>query len=78
MEALFFIAKNDGKEINPVIEAYEEIIKTYTHSEVGIEANIRIGILQLYYNNNESEAEKYFKTYNGNLFYFKVCLTCIY
>ncbi len=55
------LQKNDGKEINPVIEAYEEIIKTYTHSEVGIEANIRIGILQLYYNNNESEAEKYFK-----------------
>ena len=55
------LQKIDGNEINPVIEAYEEIIKTYTHSEVGIEANIRIGILQLYYNNNESEAEKYFK-----------------
>jgi tetratricopeptide (TPR) repeat protein len=55
----------DKKEIKIVIDAYEEIIKTYTHSEVGIEANIRIGILQLYFNNNESEAEKYFKLITG-------------
>jgi tetratricopeptide (TPR) repeat protein len=53
--------KSDEKDIEPVITAYEEIIKTYTHSEVGIEANLRIGILQKYYNNNDIEAEKYFK-----------------
>jgi len=48
------------KDITPVIEAYQEIVKTYTHSDVGIEANLHIGILNLYYKNNESEAEKYF------------------
>lgn len=53
--------KSEEKDIEPVITAYEEIIKTYTHSEVGIEANLRIGILQKYYNNNDTEAEKYFK-----------------
>lgn len=53
--------KSEEKDIEPVITAYEEIIKTYTHSEVGIEANLRIGILQKYYNNNDTEVEKYFK-----------------
>jgi hypothetical protein len=53
------LQKIDGNEINPVIEAYEEIVKTYTHSEVGIEANLRIGILFLHYQNNFAEAEKY-------------------
>jgi tetratricopeptide (TPR) repeat protein len=56
-----FLPKIDEKEIKPVINAYEDIIKTYTHSEVGIEANLRIGILQSYYNNNSLESEKYFK-----------------
>lgn len=56
--------KADEKDLEPVIAAYEEIIKTYTHSEVGIEANLRIGILQKYYNNNDVEAEKYFKLIN--------------
>ncbi|MBK7227789.1 MAG: tetratricopeptide repeat protein [Ignavibacteriales bacterium] len=55
------LQKLDGNEINPVIEAYEEIVKTYTHSEVGIEANLRIGILFLHYQNNFAEAERYLK-----------------
>lgn len=55
------LQKIDGNEINPVIEAYEEIVKTYTHSEVGIEANLRIGILFLHYQNNFAEAERYLK-----------------
>lgn len=51
----------DESKIKPVIEAYEEIVKTFLHSEVGIEANLRIGLLKLNYQNNVTEAEKYFK-----------------
>lgn len=58
--------KVDDKEIHSVIEAYEEIVKTYTHSEVGIEANLRIGILLLHYQNNLVEAEKYLKIISEN------------
>ncbi len=57
----FFIpAKVDENEIEPVINAYQEIVKVYQHSEVAIEANLRIGILLAHYRNDMIEAEKYF------------------
>jgi tetratricopeptide (TPR) repeat protein len=58
----FFIpAKADGNEIDPVIKAYEEIIKVYQNSEVAVEANIRIGELLLNQYDDVINAEKYFK-----------------
>jgi tetratricopeptide (TPR) repeat protein len=57
----FFIpAKVDENEIEPVINAYQEIVKVYQHSEVAIEANLRIGILLAHYRKDMIEAEKYF------------------
>ena len=58
----FFIPPTiETSEIDPVIKAYQEIIKIYQHSEVAIEANLRIGELFLHYRNDLTEAEKYFK-----------------
>ena len=57
----FFIpAKVEEKEVEPVINAYQEIIKVYQHSEVAIEANLRIGILLAHYRDDIINAEKYF------------------
>lgn len=57
----FFIpAKVEENEIEPVINAYEEIVKVYQHSEVAIEANLRMGILYAYFINDLEEAQKYF------------------
>ena len=57
----FFIpAKVEENEIEPVINAYQEIVKVYQHSEVAIEANLRMGILYAYYINDLDEAQKYF------------------
>ena len=57
----FFIpAKVEEKEIEPVINAYQEIVKVYQHSEVAIEANLRMGILYAYYINDLDVAQKYF------------------
>lgn len=57
----FFIpAKVEEKEVDPVINAYQEIIKVYQHSEVAIEANLRIGILLAHYRDDIINAEKYF------------------
>ena len=58
----FFIPPTvEINEIEPVIKAYQEIIKIYEHSEVAVESNLRIGELLLHYLNDLSEAEKYFK-----------------
>ena len=58
----FFIpAKVEEQEIEPVIIAYQEIVKVYQHSEVAIEANLRMGILLLHYRNDFVEAEKNLK-----------------
>ena len=55
----FFIpAKVEENEIEPVINAYQEIVKVYQHSEVAIEANLRMGILLLHYRNDIVESEK--------------------
>ena len=57
----FYIpAKVEEKEIEPVINAYQEIVKVYQHSEVAIEANLRMGILYAYFINDLEEAQKYF------------------
>ena len=57
----FFIpAKVEEQEIEPVINAYQEIVKVYQHSEVAIEANLRMGILYAYFINDLDEAQKYF------------------
>ena len=57
----FFIpTKVEENEIEPVINAYQEIVKVYQHSEVAIEANLRMGILYAYYINDLDEAQKYF------------------
>ena len=58
----FFITPAvEANEIDPVIKAYQEIIKVYQNSEVAVEANLRIGILYFHYRNDINEAEKYFK-----------------
>ncbi|HCY76574.1 MAG TPA: hypothetical protein DHV28_11700 [Ignavibacteriales bacterium] len=59
-KSFFIPAKVDENEIEPVISAYQEIIKVYQHSEVAIEANLRIGILLAHYRNDIIEGEKYF------------------
>lgn len=57
----FFVpAKVEENEIEPVINAYQEIVKVYQHSEVAIEANLRMGILYAYYINDLDVAQKYF------------------
>ncbi len=57
----FFIpAKVEENEIEPVINAYQEIVKVYQHSEVAIEANLRMGILYAYYINDLDVAQNYF------------------
>ncbi len=60
-KSFFIPTKVDVNEIEPVISAYQGIIKVYQHSEVAIEANLRIGVLLLHYRNDINEAEKYFK-----------------
>ena len=60
-KSFFIPAKVEEKEIEPVIQAYQEIIKIYQHSEVAIEANLRIGILLLHYGNDIAEAENNLK-----------------
>lgn len=59
-KTFFISAKVEGNEIEPVINAYQEIVKVYQHSEVAIEANLRMGILYAYYINDLDEAQKYF------------------
>jgi tetratricopeptide (TPR) repeat protein len=56
----YFTIAAEDKDIQPVIDAYKEIVKIYKHSEVAIEANLRIGILYYYYSNNLEEAKAYF------------------
>jgi tetratricopeptide (TPR) repeat protein len=63
----FFIpAKVEENEIELVINAYQEIVKIYQHSEVAIEANLRMGILLLHYRNDIVEAEKNLKIITDN------------
>ena len=57
----FFIpAKVEENEIEPVINAYQEIVKVYQHSEVAIEANLRMGILYAHYRNDLDVSGKIF------------------
>lgn len=54
------------KEVQPVIEAYKDITDIYKHSEVAIEAYLRIGILYEYYLNDSERAENYFNIITEN------------
>lgn len=60
-KSFFIPAKVEEKEIEPVIKAYQEIIKVYQHSEVAIEAMLRMGILYSHYRGDVIEAENNFK-----------------
>lgn len=53
--------KIDSKKIEPVIQAYEDLIKIYGSSEVAVEANLRIGMLLFHLQDDFAGAEKYFK-----------------
>lgn len=59
-KSFFIPIKVDENEIEPVINAYQEIVKVYKNTEVAIEANLRIGILLAHYLNEIIDAEKYF------------------
>jgi len=76
-KSFFIPAKVEEKEIEPVIQAYQEIIKVYQHSEVAIEANLRIGILLLHYGNDIAEAENNLKIII-ELSNVKICIACFY
>jgi tetratricopeptide (TPR) repeat protein len=52
------IAQND---VEPVISAYEDLITAYQHSEVAVEANLRIGFLLFHLRNDTPAAQKFFK-----------------
>ncbi|MDY0082118.1 MAG: tetratricopeptide repeat protein, partial [Ignavibacteriaceae bacterium] len=54
------------KDVQPVIEAYKEIINIYKHSEVAVEADLRIGILYEYYLSDDEKAENYFNVITKN------------
>ena len=60
-KSFFIPAKVEEKEIESVIKAYQEIIKVYQHSEVAIEAMLRMGILYSHYRGDVIEAENNFK-----------------
>ncbi len=60
-KSFFIPAIVEENEIEPVINAYREIVKVYQHSEVAIEATLRIGILLFHYRNDIIEAEKNLK-----------------
>lgn len=47
-------------EAEPVIKAYEQLVKDYPHSMVAVEANLRMGILSLHLLNNIPNAQNYF------------------
>ena len=66
MENIFHTAKIESEKIDPVIKAYQEIIKVYQHSEVAVEANLRIGLLLLHYSNDRAGAENYLKIITEN------------
>jgi tetratricopeptide (TPR) repeat protein len=65
-KTFFFPTKVEEQEIEPVIYAFQEIVKVYQHSEVAIEANLRMGILFLHYRNDIIEAEKSLKIITDN------------
>jgi tetratricopeptide (TPR) repeat protein len=50
------------EEIEPVIKAYQGLIKDYQNSEVAVEANLRIGILLFHLQDDLAGAEKYLRT----------------
>ena len=57
----YFPAKVEQTEIDPVIEAYDELIKTYEHSEVAVEAYLRIGVLLFRLRDDIPGAQNYLK-----------------
>ena len=65
-KTFFKPVKIEPEKIDPVIKAYQEIIKVYLHSEVAVEANLRIGLLLLHYSNDRTGAENYLKIITEN------------
>jgi len=60
-KSYYIPARAADEEIEPVIKAYEEIVNVYKHSEVAIEAKIRISSLLYHQKGDMLNAEKYFK-----------------
>jgi len=57
----FYIPATIGlSETEPVIKAYEQLIKDYQHSMVAVEANLRIGILLFHLRDDIPGAKNYF------------------
>lgn len=56
----------DKRDVQPVVDAYKEIINIYKHSEVAVEANLRIGILYEHYLNDNEKAKDYFNDITEN------------
>ncbi len=57
----YFPAEVEQIENDPVIEAYDELIKTYEHSEVAVEAYLRIGVLLFRLRDDIPGAQNYLK-----------------
>jgi tetratricopeptide (TPR) repeat protein len=57
----YHLLKIDPKKIEPVIQAYEDLIKIYGSSEVAVEANLRIGMLLFHLQDDFAGAVKYLK-----------------
>ncbi len=57
----FYIPATIGlSEVEPVIKAYEQLVKDYQHSMVAVEANLRIGILLFHLRDDIQGAKNYF------------------
>lgn len=53
--------KIDNSQIQTVIQAYEELIKVYKHSEVSVESHLHIGLIYFHLQNDLQSAEKFLK-----------------
>lgn len=54
-------AKLDKNDIQTVIQAYEDLINGYKHTEVSVESHLHIGLIYFYLQNDLQAAEKYLK-----------------
>lgn len=58
----FKAQKFESSEITEVLNAFSEIVKLYKNSEAAFEAELRIGMINLYMLGNKEEAVKKFRT----------------
>lgn len=49
----------ENNEVRTVIQAYEELIKVYKHSEVSVESHLHIALIYFHLQNDLQSAEKY-------------------